>query len=82
VLQEIGGRRLGGVHELAGEYQGGAVHQLGRGDGTVILGRGPHAQQYPREVCRPFMAGQPRFQAFLELAVSSFDQAIALWMIS
>ncbi len=76
-----GSWRLGGVHELAGKDQGSAVYQLGRGDGAVVLGRGPHAQQYPREVRRPLVAGQPRFQAFLELAVSSLDQAVALRVV-
>jgi hypothetical protein len=44
VLQKIGGWQVGGVHELAREDQGAAVHQLGGGYGAVILGRGPYAQ--------------------------------------
>jgi hypothetical protein len=28
------------------------------------------------------MAGQPRFQALFELAVSSLNQAVALWVVS
>ncbi len=47
VLQKVGGWQLGGVHKLAGEDQGGPVHQLGGGYGAIILGRGPHAQQHP-----------------------------------
>jgi hypothetical protein len=81
VLQKISGWRLGDGHELAGKDQGSTVYQLGRVDGAVVFWRGPDAQQFLREVHRPLVAGQPRFQALFELAVSSLDQAVALRVV-
>ena len=72
------GLQVGG--ELRRQNQGGAEDEFRRGDGAVLLGSGPQAEEDPRKVLRPRQTGETGLESILQLAVRALDHPVRLGM--
>ena len=66
---------------VAGNGDGGAIHQLGRAAVEVVLDRRPQAQEDPGELVVPIGTGEPGFQSILQPSVESLYHSIGLGMV-